>query len=72
VLHVADLSRVWVMAQISDSDLASVSVGDPAEVETGIGDHRFSGTVDNISALVDPDTRSVIARVVVENPGRLC
>ena len=66
---VADLSRVWVMAQLFGSDLASVSVGDPAEVETGIATNDFSGTVDNISALVDPDTRSVMVRVVVENPG---
>ncbi|HUD82333.1 MAG TPA: efflux RND transporter periplasmic adaptor subunit, partial [Candidatus Saccharimonadales bacterium] len=66
---VADLSRVWVMAQLFGSDLASVSVGDPAEVETGIATNDFSGTVDNISALVDPTTRSVMVRVVVENPG---
>jgi len=65
---VADLSRVWVMAQLFGSDLASVSVGDPAEVETGIATNNFSGTVDNISALVNPDTRSVMVRVVVENP----
>ena len=66
---VADLSRVWVMAQIFGSNVASVSLGDSAEVVTGIGDNRFSGTVDNISTLVDPDTRSVVARVVVTNPG---
>jgi membrane fusion protein, heavy metal efflux system len=66
---VADLSRVWVMAQLFGADLASVSVGDPAEVETGIATNNFSGTVDNISALVNPDTRSVMVRVVVENPG---
>lgn len=65
---VADLSRVWVMTQIFGSDLASVSVGDPAEVATGIATNSFSGTVDNISALVNPDTRSVLVRVVVENP----
>jgi cobalt-zinc-cadmium efflux system membrane fusion protein len=66
---VADLSRVWVMAHIFGSDLASVNVGDPAEVETGIATNNFSGTVDNISALVNPDTRSVLVRVVVKNPG---
>jgi membrane fusion protein, heavy metal efflux system len=66
---VADLSRVWVMAQIFGSDVTSVSVGDSAEVLTGISEHRFSGTVDNISTLVDPNTRSVVARVVVTNPG---
>jgi cobalt-zinc-cadmium efflux system membrane fusion protein len=66
---VADLSRVWVMAQLFGADQASVSVGDPVEVETGIATNNFSGTVDNISALVDPTTRSVMVRVVVDNPG---
>jgi cobalt-zinc-cadmium efflux system membrane fusion protein len=65
---VADLSRVWVMTQVFGSDLTSVSVGDPAQVETGIATNNFSGTVDNISALVNPDTRSVLVRVVVDNP----
>jgi cobalt-zinc-cadmium efflux system membrane fusion protein len=68
---VADLSRVWVTAQVFGSDLASVNRGDPAEVVTGVASKNFSGTVDNISALVDPDTRSVGVRVVVENPGEL-
>jgi cobalt-zinc-cadmium efflux system membrane fusion protein len=66
---VADLSSVWVMAQVFGADLASVSPGDPSEVETGIGSEHFSGTVDNISALVNPDTRSALVRLVVQNPG---
>ena len=66
---VANLSRVWVLAQIFGSDLASVSLGDSARVVTGVGSNQFAGTVDNISALVDPDTRAVVTRVVVENPG---
>ena len=66
---VADLSRVWVMAQLFGPDLAAVKVGDPAEVKTGIATKSFSGTVDNISALVDPGTRAVAVRVVVANPG---
>jgi membrane fusion protein, heavy metal efflux system len=66
---VANLSRVWVMAQIFGSDLASVSVGDSAEIVTGIGSKTYSGRVDNISALVDPDTRSVNVRIVADNPG---
>jgi cobalt-zinc-cadmium efflux system membrane fusion protein len=66
---VADLSRVWVMAQIFGSDLASVTLGDTAEVVTGITSNNFTGRVDNISALVNPDTRSVGVRVVAENPG---
>jgi cobalt-zinc-cadmium efflux system membrane fusion protein len=66
---VANLSRVWVMAQVFGSDLGGVSVGDSAEIATGIESKKFTGRVDNISALVDPDTRSVVVRVVAENPG---
>jgi cobalt-zinc-cadmium efflux system membrane fusion protein len=66
---VADLSRVWVMANLFGSDLTEVSLDDPAEVVTGIGSDTFSGTVDKISALVNPDTRSVSVRVVANNPG---
>jgi cobalt-zinc-cadmium efflux system membrane fusion protein len=68
---VADLSRKWVMAQVFGSDVASLSVGDSAEVVTGMGSTRIAGTVDNIAALVDPDTRSVLTRVLVEDPDRL-
>ena len=66
---VANLSRVWVMAQVFGADLTSVTLGDSAEVLTGIDSRTFPGRVDNISALVDPDTRSVAVRVVAENPG---
>jgi cobalt-zinc-cadmium efflux system membrane fusion protein len=65
---VADLSRVWVLAQVFGADLEAVQVGDSADVVTGIGENTFSGTVDNIAALVDPDTRSVAVRVVAKNP----
>ena len=68
---VADLSKVWVMAQVFDSDLAKVQVGDSAEVETGAGAKALPGKVANVSPEVDPDTRSVAARVVVDNPGDL-
>ena len=68
---VANLARMWVMAQVFGSDVASVSLGDSAEVSTGTGSASLAGTVDNISTLVDPDTRSVLARVLVENPAGL-
>jgi len=68
---VAELSRVWVMAQIFGSDIASIRVGDTAEIVTGIGTETLAGRVDNISALVDPVTRSVSVRVAAENTGGL-
>ncbi|HEV2621004.1 MAG TPA: efflux RND transporter periplasmic adaptor subunit [Frateuria sp.] len=63
---VADLSRMWVIAQVAPAELGMVRTGDPALVEAaGIGVLR--GTVDNLGALVDPDTRAVPVRVVVDN-----
>jgi membrane fusion protein, heavy metal efflux system len=66
---VADLSRVWVIAQVFGPSLTSISVGDTAEVVTGIAAKSFTGSVTNIATLVDPNTRAVGVRVTVENPG---
>ena len=65
---VADLSRVWVMANLFGPDLGSVDVGDPAEVVTGTPSGNFTGVVQNVAAIMDPDTRSVAVRVVTDNP----
>src|SRR6185312_7006093 len=66
---VADLSRVWVMAQVFDRDMNAVGVGDSARVTAGTG--AFAGTVTNIIPQVDADTRSMKARVAVANPAGL-
>ncbi|MBS0297086.1 MAG: efflux RND transporter periplasmic adaptor subunit [Proteobacteria bacterium] len=68
---VADLSRVWVMAQVSDADIAAVRLGDTAEITGDAMPAGMTGVVQNISAVVNPDTRSVIARVVVANPAEV-
>jgi cobalt-zinc-cadmium efflux system membrane fusion protein len=67
VFTVADLSKVWVMAHIFDADIGAVHTGDLADVEATA--RTLPGTVDNIAAEVDPNTRSVAVRVVVNNPG---
>ncbi|MEA2998394.1 MAG: rane fusion protein heavy metal efflux system [Sphingomonadales bacterium] len=71
VITVANLSRVWVLAQVPNSDVASVSLHDPAQVDAGPGIGVFHGIIDNISASVDPNSRAVIARIVLANPGAL-
>jgi len=65
---VADLSKVWVMANFFESDLAFVEEGDPAEVLTSASPIKLPGTVDYISAIVDPNTRAIGVRVVAKNP----
>lgn len=65
---VADLSRVWVTANIFESDLGFVKTGDPAEIVTSASSTNFPGTVDYISAIVDPNTRAIGVRVIADNP----
>lgn len=65
---VADLSRVWVTANIFESDLAATEEGDSAEIVTSAWPTNLTGTVDYISAIVDPNTRAVGVRVVASNP----
>jgi cobalt-zinc-cadmium efflux system membrane fusion protein len=65
---VADLSQVWVMANIFESDLGAVEEGDAAEIVTSASPTNLTGTVDYISAIVDPTTRGIGVRVVAKNP----
>ena len=68
---VANLSQVWVLAQIAPSDLSAVEYRDSAAIDPGNGTGPFHGTVENIAASVDPNTRAVVARIVTPNPGDL-
>ena len=68
---VADISAMWVMANVFESDLASVHKGDAASVTTTASPTVFTGTVDNIAALVDPATKATTVRIRVPNRGAL-
>jgi cobalt-zinc-cadmium efflux system membrane fusion protein len=65
---VADMSQVWVMANIFESDLANVRVVDTAEVTTPASPKSYPGKVDNISAIIDPATHAIGVRVLTKNP----
>ncbi|MGE5124794.1 MAG: efflux RND transporter periplasmic adaptor subunit, partial [Betaproteobacteria bacterium] len=65
---VADLSTVWVMANVFETDLPFVAVGDPATVTAGEAGQALPGKVEYVSALVDPTTRAVAVRVAARNP----
>ncbi|HXF14116.1 MAG TPA: efflux RND transporter periplasmic adaptor subunit [Terriglobales bacterium] len=66
---VADLSTVWVFAQVFQNDLGRVRLGAPAilTVDTYPG-RNFSGRVDFIYPDVDSSTRTARVRLVFRNP----
>jgi len=64
---VADLSTVWVLANVFESDLATVHSGQLATVTNSVAPAPFIGNVDYVSALVDPTSRATSVRLVVRN-----
>lgn len=64
---VADMSAMWVMANVFESDLASVHVGDAATVVSNASREPIAGKVDNVAAFVDPSTKATAVRIVVPN-----
>lgn len=70
---VADLSKLWIEANLFEKDLGRVKVGADAVVSVAAyPDEAFRGKLTYIAAVVDKETRTVQARVEVANPdGRL-
>jgi len=67
---IADLSTVWVFAQIFQTDLGRIRVGEPAAVTSDAYPGRsFNGRVDFIYPEVDSATRTVKVRLVFANSG---
>src|SRR2546422_1537538 len=67
---VADLSVVWVLAQVFQSDAGKIKPGDPAEVTVDAYPGRvFNGRVDYILPQLDMNTRTLPVRLVFPNPG---
>jgi cobalt-zinc-cadmium efflux system membrane fusion protein len=70
---VADLSKVWIEANLTEDTLAKVKVGSAAMViVTAYPGERFAGRVTYIASLLDKDSRTIPARIEVGNKdGRL-
>lgn len=66
---VADLSRVWFQAQLFEKDLAQIAEGATAEVRlNGYPDKVFKARVARVASQVDPQARTLTARLSVEDP----
>jgi cobalt-zinc-cadmium efflux system membrane fusion protein len=66
---ISDLSTVWVLANVYQASLASVRSGDDVVVQTDAYPDSFHGRISYVSPALDPNTRTLQARIVVDNPG---
>jgi len=67
---ISDLSTIWVVCDVYENDLATVRVGDSADITlNAYPDRVFKGRVSNILPILDPNIRTGKVRIEVQNPG---
>ena len=70
LFEVADLSHLWVLADVYEADLPSVRVGSRATVSLSyLPGRTWEGPITWVAPTVDPQTRTVKVRVEVDNAG---
>ncbi|MGH7822847.1 MAG: efflux RND transporter periplasmic adaptor subunit [Candidatus Binatia bacterium] len=65
---VADLRDVWVDISVYQKDLPLLRLGQPVVISAGHGLEEAEGTISYIAPVVDEETRTATARVVLPNP----
>jgi len=67
---VGQISDVWVMANVNESDIPRIQIGMPADVRTiSFPDQIFKGKVDKIYNVLDPETKAMQIRIQLQNVG---
>jgi cobalt-zinc-cadmium efflux system membrane fusion protein len=66
---IADLSEVWVVAEVPEKAAMALELNAPANIEIpALAHQRLKGTLSFIADTVDPDSRTIKIRIVVPNP----
>ena len=69
---VADLSQVWIVCDVYESDLSKIAMGQTAMVKTNAyPDKVLTGRISDIGPILDPSIRTAKVRLEVSNPGFL-
>ena len=69
---ISDLSRVWIVCDVYENNLAGISVGQTAEIApSAYPDRVLRGRISNISPILDSVLHTAKVRIEVENPGRM-
>jgi cobalt-zinc-cadmium efflux system membrane fusion protein len=66
---ISDMSTVWVLVNVYQSDLAYVHAGDSVEIDTDSYPDKFHGKISYLAPSLDPTTRTLQARIEASNPG---
>jgi membrane fusion protein, heavy metal efflux system len=68
VITIGDLAKVWLIANVRESDASLVAIGQAVDVRvTAYPDRVFKATISYVAASVDPSTHRLPIRAEVEN-----
>jgi len=71
VLTIANPARVWLVAQLAESDASAVHLGDGVDVTVpGLNGRVFHATIDNVAQQLDPTTHRLPVRATIANADR--
>ena len=69
---IADLSRVWILCDVFENDLAKLQLGQGATIHlNAYPDKLLTGKINDIGPVLDPTIRTAKVRIEVANPGML-
>ena len=77
IITLDDLKKIIIDIKVPENFIAILKPGLKAEIFSTAFDKNFNGKIDSVSSRVDPSTRSILARVIVDNskfeiiPGQL-
>lgn len=67
---IANISTVWVIANVPEAEIGKIRVGTPAEVRSAaLGDSAMAGRVNYIDPRLNEETRTARVRIEMSNPG---
>ncbi len=68
LMTITNPARVWLVAQLAESDAALVHVGDRVEVTTpALPGRTFAARIDNVGAALDPNSHRLPVRATIDN-----
>lgn len=69
---ISDMKDVWIKANVFETDISKVKAGYDARITTlAYPDQVFTGKVDNVGSVLDPDTKVMTVRIKMPNPNML-
>jgi len=68
IFSIAQIDEVWAIANVNESDISKIQVGDEASIQTiAYPNENFKGKIDRIFNAIDPETKAMKAIVKIKN-----